>query len=800
MAIRGKLKTPSWGADFPVVTRNHQLTTLLFALFALLTSSLSPALATEAEPGEVVIEGGGWGHAIGMSQYGAYGQALAGNSAEDITGYYYSGSSTAQIVDQVGANSWLLLDTEPLWVNLIKSQPVVSFSALDGPLKVCHTGSGGCDFKAKPGEAWQFVTLGDGTCQFVADGEEVTTPGQCKASVKRMAPDGARIQLDGLNPSRDEFARGTLRIRTPDSGAKLHASLEIALEEYLYGLAEMPFSWHPEALQAQALAGRSYAAWRMLSRGPEPNFTELRKSQCWCHMYATTADQSYSGWANEVAASSVSWRAAVDDTAGTVITHPDASQANVVAAFYSSSTGGRTENNEDIWGGSPVGYLRSQADPWSQDPEVDNPFGSWFFPFSEAELAAAYSVDKVHGLEVVSRYASGTPAHIDIHARFNGQNTTIATSGPAMFSKLGLRGRNIAEFDYDDIPAIGGDFTGDGRGDVAMLLSFNQAWWTGAATPGKFVMSPWSNQGSDRALTGQVVGDFDGDGADDVAAMQEESGKLRVGLSTGTRFKMDKWANHAIPERWGPLIVGDFDGNGADDIAEYNTHRERWRVYRWVDDAPVRELWYDFGVENPNWGAFAVGDYNGDGFDDLLSTDANTGALIVLFSNGSGFAPITWQTLPNDGAWESVQSADFTGDDVDDLAAFDPVTGKWWVVAGTSGSTATPPAAWHTFHVLGQDFGAQVAGDYNNDGRADIAAYNRSNGKLKVLLSQGDGFDKSLWGKVPAQKKITTVLLLDVNGDGAGDVAAWDNKNRRWWVGESTGTDFEVTKRGKLLR
>jgi SpoIID/LytB domain protein len=763
-------------------------------------STLSPALATESTETEVVIDGGGWGHAIGMSQYGAYGQALDGQSAEDITGYYYTGSSTAQIVDQVGSGSWLVTDPSPLWVNLVNAKSAVGFTAVNGSLTVCHTGSGGCAFTAKPGQVWQFVTLGNGTCRFVADGKAVSSAGQCKASVKGMTPGGAHVEVAGLEPNRDEFARGILRIRTPNSGTSLHASLEIALEEYLYGLAEMPFYWHSEALQAQALAGRSYATWRMISRGPEPDFSDSRKTQCWCHMYATTADQSYSGWANEAVATAVNWKAAVDATAGTVITHPEASQANVVAAFYSSSTGGRTENKEDLWGGTPVGYLSSRPDPWSQDPAVSNPFGSWSYPFTEAQLAAAYSVDKIDGLEVVARYASGTPSQVNIYARSGGEDTTIVTSGPAMFSELGLRGRNISGFNYGHVPAVAGDFTGDGRSDVSLLLGFNQTWWTGAASGGRFAMSPWFNQGSTKALTGQVTGDFDGDGMDDIAALQEVSGRLRVAFSTGQRFRVETWAKHTDRSRWGPLLVGDFDGNGNDDIAEYDNRRERWRVYRWMEGGPTKEWWYDFDVADPNWGAFAVGDYNGDGLDDLLATDAGTGKLTVLFSDGTRFEPSTWQTLPSAGAGQVIRAADFTGDAVDDLAAFDPATATWWVVAGRNSDTATGPVAWHTFGLVGQDFGAQIVGDYNDDGMADIAAYSRANGKLKVLLSRGDGFNKSVWGTIRARKRITTLLSVDVNGDGATDIAAWDNTRRRWWVAEAGDTQFEVTRWGKLLR
>lgn len=776
------------------------LTAILLAIATQLASMLTPAVAAASAEEELIIEGGGWGHGIGMSQYGAFGQALEGQTAEEIVGYYYSGSSTAQIVDQVGADSWLLTDPSPLWVNLLADRTVFRFSAVGGPLTVCQTGAGGCILTANPGESWRFVALGNGTCRWTADGAEVTEPATCRATVKRLRPNAGHIVIAGLDPGRDEFARGTIQVRTPNDGASFHVVLRIKLEDYLYGLAEVPFSWHEEALRAQALAGRSFATWKLLNNGPEPAMSQARRQQCWCQLYATVVDQSYSGWANEAANGADRWRGAVDSTAQTVITHPAASQANIVAAFYSSSTGGRTENKEDVWGGSPVPYLQSQADPWSQDPAVRNPFAKWAFPFTESELAATYGLDKVDGVEIHERFDSGTPQLMHVHGRLAGEQVTITTSGPSMYSELSLRGRHIRAIDYGPIPAVAGDFTGDGRGDVAMVTAFNRAWWIGASTPGRFAMAPWNNHRANNALHHVVSGDFNGDGKQDVAALQAGTGKLLVGLSNGRRFDMQVWANHPQPERWGPLLVGDFDGDGRDDLAEYENVGERWRVYRLGSGALTREFWYDFGVANPNWAAFAPGDYNGDQRDDILAVDGNTGDLIVLFSDGSGFAPSTWQTLPSDGPWQSVQAADFTGDGRDDLAAYDPSAARWWIVAGTNRASGLAPAVWFTYVNPEQEFAAQVSGDFNADGKADIAAYNSGNGKIKVLVSSGSGFTNSVWGRIPPTAQVTTVRALDATGDGTADLAAWDDTKRRWWLAAAAGADFDVTAWGTLLR
>ncbi len=793
----GKLKTLPKNADFAMVIVNRRLATLLLAVVALVATVVTPAAATE---NDVVIEGGGWGHGIGMSQYGAYGQALEGKTAEEIVGHYYEGSSTGQISDQVGHSHFLAADATPLWVNLLADQTVFQFKARNGTLTACHAGSGGCKNTVSPGEVWRFVALGNGKCRFEADGVAVTAAGRCRGAVTGMSPTGAQIEISGLRTTRDEFARGTVRLRTPNAGTSFHVSLEIGLEAYLYGLAEVPFSWHSEALQAQALAGRSFAAWRMISRGPEASFSAERRATCWCHMYATTADQSYRGWTNETAPAFSNWQEAVDTTAGTVITHPEASQANVVAAFYSSSTGGRTENIHDVWGGSPVTYLQTQPDPWSQYPEVNNPFGHWAYPFSENDLATELGVDQVDGIEIVERFGSGTPSKINIYTRTGDIPLTIAKSGPQLFTMLELRGRNISGFDYGAVPAVGGDFTGDGRGDVAMPLAFNNAWWVGTSTPGEFEMDAWYNHSANDELRYVVVGDFNGDQRDDVAALQATTGKLLVGLSSGSEFNFAAWAQHGTADRWGPLLVGDFTGDGTDDLAEYDNTAERWLVYHLSGTDVSEAVWYDFPVTNPNWGGHVVGDYNGNGRDDILSWNATTGDLIVLFSNGSSLTPRPWQSLPNNGAWQHLQAADFTGNGRDDLAAYDPVAGTWWIVPGRGRLTGRMPAAWFTFANPDQGLGAQIAGDFNSDGKADIVAYRTVNGALKLLASNGSQFQRKSWGAIAARDRVSAMLAIDANGDGNLDVAAWDNSERLWRVARSTTTRFKVSRWGHLLK
>ena len=143
-----------------------------------------------------------------------------------------------------------------------------------------------------------------------------------------------------------------------------------------------------------------------LRRGPEPGFDDEDKQDCWCHLETTIADQNYEGWRNEIAALADRWVDAVDATTGVVVVHPDAGVYQVAETSYSSANGGASENNEDIFGTGALPWLRSIDDPWTLDAE-GNPWSTWTFSFTEAELAAEFGVDRIDGITIAEVFDSG---------------------------------------------------------------------------------------------------------------------------------------------------------------------------------------------------------------------------------------------------------------------------------------------------------------------------------------------------------------------------------------------------------
>ena len=219
------------------------------------------------------IEGGGWGHGVGLSQYGAYGMALDGNNAAQILGHYYSGAFLVPASDSLGAGHWIF-DDEALWIGLEQDVASVDLEAVNGDVTICQTGdeTDDCilpDLIVAPGTTWRFevVPESDPTrCRFVEPlTETMLSEGDCFADVTWIDnadlsdPSAANlIRIDGGR----QYAHGSIRLRPNDPNpaitSGIHVVLSVGLEEYLYGIGEVPSSWPSATLQAQATIARSY--------------------------------------------------------------------------------------------------------------------------------------------------------------------------------------------------------------------------------------------------------------------------------------------------------------------------------------------------------------------------------------------------------------------------------------------------------------------------------------------------------------------------------------------------------------
>jgi stage II sporulation protein D len=305
---------------------------------ALLVAAFVCATAGTAGAGtELIVTGHGWGHGVGMSQWGAYGYARHGWKYRRILAHYYPGTKMGRVGEQR--------------VRILLTQGAAS------------------------------ITVGCATQIRVTDGRRLTRmlkPGTYGVGARLVFPvkkNGAGMSfghLAVLDCARAPLTfdgreyHGTLVLRSQGGGVSVVNGL--ALDTYLRGVvpSESPSHWPLAALEAQAVAARSYA------------LAELRPSS-WYDLVPTTADQVYGGVRAERPRSDH----AVYATLGQILTW----DGQVARTYYSASSGGRTESAQDAWpGGAPIPYLRSVPDPY----DSYSPHHDWGpYDFTSTRLAAS---------------------------------------------------------------------------------------------------------------------------------------------------------------------------------------------------------------------------------------------------------------------------------------------------------------------------------------------------------------------------------------------------------------------------
>ena len=389
-----------------------------------------PTSASGAE--RVLFRGGGWGHGIGMSQYGAYGLAKRGKSAAGILKHYYKGVNIdGRSMPQVR-------------VGLLQYDSSIGLSSNDGPIKFKVSGAKGVVASGSSSDSWAVEPSTTGRMRIIKNGKQVTRDGRSSFG----GPSKPLLVLyESLGSSVSVFDKsnsykyGRLEIGTYSSsscgaGYCLRLILKTTMQKYLYGLGEVPASWPQSVLQAQAMAGRTYAYRKIKAYGQH-------RSPCDCAVVDSVLDQAYIGDAKRTGSGAYwdDWKRAVDRTDKKVIVYNGAP----IEALYSSSSGGYTENNENVWGGTPVPYLRGVRDP-ADDVSV-NPNHAWSFNMSRSELSsklnAAYGIGTLKRLKLVKPF--GVSGRVTVvkssggGVRIVGSNRTVRVSGWSMRSALGLK-------------------------------------------------------------------------------------------------------------------------------------------------------------------------------------------------------------------------------------------------------------------------------------------------------------------------------------------------------------------------
>jgi SpoIID/LytB domain protein len=389
--------------------------TLAVAAVVALALQLSAPAASAQRSDDFTFFGSGFGHGLGMSQWGAYGLSRQGWGPSRILRHFYSGTRVA-VEDSPPAR---------LRIGLVQGRDSVTLEAQSGDVEIRlgNPQTGDVVARIPSGQTWR-VRVADTRYRIVDQGgDTVDRVGGPNAPIFAVyESQGARVRvpeaLHAYNRGWIEFG-----LYSCSGSCAMRLVLVISSHEYLYGLAEVPSSWPVAALKAQAMAARTYA------------FTKAAISQhrsgCDCALYASSFDQVYAGWDKEGGLDGDRWVRAVDETRDRVVV--DA--GDTIQAFYMSSSGGFTEDNENVWGGTPIEYLRGVCDPG--DYTTANPSAIWEVTYS------ASRVTKQLSLGIGTVVAFGTPERgvsgriISVTVR--GENGSEPVSGATLRSALGLR-------------------------------------------------------------------------------------------------------------------------------------------------------------------------------------------------------------------------------------------------------------------------------------------------------------------------------------------------------------------------
>jgi hypothetical protein len=290
-----------------------------------------------------------------------------------------------------------------------------------------------------------------------------------------------------------------------------------------------------------------------------------------------------------------------------------------------------------------------------------------------------------------------------------------------------------------------GDFTGDGRTDIVGRDLKTGFWWIGVNNGvNGFTNSLWGAWNPGVTWVDVRVGDFNHDGKADIIGRVLETGQWWVALSNGSGFTNSLWATWSTAVTWIDVQVGDFNGDGSADIAGRVLQSGQW----WVSlsggaTASSTSLWTTWSTA-VTWVDVQVGDFNGDGSEDIAGRVLQSGQWWVGLSNGStAFNTTLWATWNPNVTWVDVNVGDFNGDGKSDIIGRVLQTGQWWV-AISNGSTAFQNNLWATWNPNVRWVDVQV-GDFNGDGRDDITGRVSATGQWWTSVSLGTTSTTSLW-------------------------------------------------------
>jgi SpoIID/LytB domain protein len=358
-----------------------------------------------AVAGTVVLSGHGFGHGHGMSQYGAQGAAKQGLTYKQIIDFYYPSTTWSQVTGKVR----VLISADTTSDVVVAAVPGLRLTDI-GAAKTYTLPT------PKGVKRWR-ITVGAGNrsvVDYLTGSWHRWKPGG-RAALVGDGQFGAPTPMTLFTPAGVRSYRGSLRSASPIKGGKARDTVNVlSMDDYVRGVIprEMPASWRPEAVKAQAVAARTYATW---SRDQFPT------------RYYQICDTSYCQVYGGAGAEDPRSNAAVTATANQILTF----DGKPAFTQFSSSSGGWTSAGS-------VPYLAARVDPY--DDYEGNPVHAWSTELGAAKIERAYpAVGTLKGIEVTRRDGNGEWKGRVWTLVLDGTKNDVTVSGDAFRARFGLR-------------------------------------------------------------------------------------------------------------------------------------------------------------------------------------------------------------------------------------------------------------------------------------------------------------------------------------------------------------------------
>ena len=646
--------------------RSRAAVTAAIAAAVLTATSLVPVGPAEAVDGGVPsagvlrLEGRGFGHGRGMSQWGARGAAVQGLTWQQVLAHYYPGTALAQHGDPeirvlISADADGDLAVQPqagLAVTSGGQSLTLPTGASYDRWRVRRTATGPV-LERLDGATWS----AHATAFPLLAVTELTAPSRL---LRLVLPDGRQQELRG-------------RLRAAADGTVQRTVAVLGTESYLRGVvpAEMPASWPQEALRSQSVAARSYAT-RLKEERPGTAVYDTCDTTS-CQVFAGTATYAADGTLLSRGENAATDQA-IAATAGAVLRHTAGGVTKTAFTEFSAANGGWTA------AGSPAHpYLVAKADPY--DGVVPSTAHSWTAEVTAASVQSRLpSIGTLRRVVVDQRTGQGELGGRILRATVVGSAGSVDLSGSQLRTALGVRSDWFAFLGT----GFSRDWNGDDKGDVlALTAAGDLLLYPGNGAGGFGTRRQVGSRWDGLALVTQT-GDWDGDGHGDVVARSRADGSLVLLRGNGSGGFL---GSGAIGSGWQvfDLLVapGDWDGDGAPDLVARRSDDATLWLYPgdgaggFLRPAQVGTGWAGMGVVT------AVGDWDENGTADLVARRTTDGALLLYPGSGTGGFGRVRQIGSGWGSMDAVRGpGDWTGDGHVDLLARH-VSGALYLYPGT---------------------------------------------------------------------------------------------------------------------